>query len=123
MSNDQRAMTDFKALRAAYPPRGGNQGWTPAERLVTGHIRKGADIDDILEGTKAYAKWCDHMGKTGTELVKQAQTFFGRDKWWAEDWSIPESTYKPRTVEVISDEQKQRDAAASIVQMEKYRNG
>ena len=63
-------------------------------------------FDDILEGTKAYAKWCDYTGKTGTELVKQARTFYGRDQWWDEDYSIPD-TYKPRRVEVITPAQRE----------------
>ena len=113
-------MSEFSALRAAYPRRSGAQGWLPAERLVEGHIRNGVPFDEILEGTKAYAKWCDYTGKTGTELVKQARTFYGRDQWWDEDYSIPD-TYKRRTPEVITPAQHKRDAAASIAQMDKWR--
>lgn len=115
-------MTDFKQLRDAYPKRSGGQGWVAAERLVTGHISNGVPFDDILEGTKAYAKWCNYSGKTGTELVKQARTFYGRDCWWGEDYDIPEMSYKPRQREVITEDQRKRDADAAIAQMNDYRS-
>ena len=111
-------MSDFKSLRALYPRRSGGQGWIAAERLVAGHIRNGVPFDEILDGTKAYAKWCDYSGKTGTELVKQARTFYGRDMWWGEDYEIPESTYKRRTPEVVSEDQRKRDAEAGEAHLE-----
>ena len=41
------------------------------------------------ECIQRYAKFCDATGKTGTEYVMQAATFFGPDKHYENDWTIP----------------------------------
>ena len=46
-------------------------------------------------GAASYRAYCDATGKTGTEFVKQAATFFGPDKHYLELWEIPDA--KPET--------------------------
>lgn len=113
---------DIEAIESAYPKRSGGQGWVAARRLIKAHISRGVVFEDMLEGTKSYSKWCDYTGKTGTELVKQARTFFGRDEWWGEDYEIPELSRKPRRPEQISEEQRQIDARKAVAQMNEYRS-
>ena len=114
-------MIDITAIVEAYPKRSGGQGWTPAKRLIQGHLANGVSYDDILEGTKAYAKWCNYSGKTGTELVKQARTFFGRDCWWEEDYSIPDTTYKQYEPAPVTEEQRVKDREAFEADMKRLR--
>lgn len=79
----------LEQLKAAYPRRGGGQGWTAVKRLVPAHVARGESFESIIEGTRRYARWCEATGKVRTELVKMAQTFYGRDKWWQEDYELP----------------------------------
>ena len=48
----------------------------------------------MLEGVKRYADFCDATGKTGTEYTKMAATFFGPDKHYENDWTIPAKAEK-----------------------------
>lgn len=78
--------TDYlEQLRAEYPRRDGDNGWLHVRSLVPRAITMGATWARILKGTRAYKIHCDRKGLTGSELVKQARTFFGRDQWW-EEW-------------------------------------
>jgi hypothetical protein len=106
----QELPTDwFEQLKSEYPKRYGGQGWAAVRRLIPARLSEGASWDELLNGTKAYAKFCVHTGKTGTELVKQARTFYGRDCWFSEDYEVPETNFTPRKPEVITDEQRQED--------------
>jgi len=81
---------DFLAqLRASYPKRSGGQGWGHVPKLIHRAVSAGASWQEILDGTKAYKRWCDLTGKTGSEFVKQASTFFGPGMWWAEEYELP----------------------------------
>ena len=99
----------LQQLKDAYPKRYGGQGWAALRRLVPARIAEGFTWDEILDGTKAYKKFCEHTGKTGSELVKQAKTFFGRDAWFSEDYDIPEIAVKYRKPEELTPEQRQAD--------------
>ena len=101
----------LEQLKNEYPKRYGGQGWAALRRLIPQRLSEGATWDEILEGTKAYAKFCKHTGKTGTELVKQARTFYGRDCWFLEDYDVPEPTFKRRRPEEYTEEQRKADAA------------
>jgi len=83
---------DFlSTLRALYPKRSGGQGWGHVPKLVQRAVAMGSPWEEILEGVRSYRKWCDVTGKTGTEYVKQASTFFGPGMWWAEEYDTPSS--------------------------------
>ena len=56
----------------------------------------------MSEGTKRYAKFCDATGKTGTEYVMQAATFFGPDKHYENDWKIPAPKTKTGATEITT---------------------
>ena len=83
-------------LKSAYPKRLGGQGWADVARLVPKAIAQGSTWNEILSGVIAYSKLCAHQGKTGTELVKQARTFFGPGQWWAEDYEVPKTPQQLR---------------------------
>lgn len=79
----------WEILKAEYPRRYGDQGWIAVRTLVPRALTGGATWEEILEGTRAYKRFCDATGKTGTELVKQARTFYGPQQLWSEDYSPP----------------------------------
>lgn len=85
-------------LRAEYPRRYGDQGWIAVRTLIPRAITAGSTWNEILEGTKAYKRYCDQTGKTGTELVKQAKTFYGPNQLWTEDYSPPEKAKSPAQI-------------------------
>lgn len=87
-------------IKQEYPRRAGGNGWKAVERLVPKAISDGATWEDILAGTKGYARYVRSSGKNGSEFVRMARTFFGPDCWWEEfieaeqdaapatDWSV-----------------------------------
>jgi hypothetical protein len=80
----------WEILKQEYPRRYGDQGWIAVRTLVPRAITGGATWKEILEGTRAYRRFCDATGKTGTELVKQAKTFYGFNQLWTEDYAPPQ---------------------------------
>lgn len=80
----------LEILKAEYPRRYGDQGWIAVRTLVPRALTAGATWEEILEGTRSYRRFCDATGKTGTELVKQAKTFYGSQQLWTEDYSPPQ---------------------------------
>lgn len=93
----------WEILKAEYPRRYGDQGWIAVRTLIPRALTAGATWDEILEGTRAYKRYCDETGKTGTELVKQAKTFFGPNQLWTEDYSAPA---KPKSASEIAAERR-----------------
>lgn len=50
----------------------------------------GATSEEILSGVKRYAAYVLAMGKSGTEFIKQAKTFFGPSCHYEDGWQIPQ---------------------------------
>lgn len=76
----------LEVLKKEYPSRDGDNGWVHVRTLVPRAVMTmGVRWDRILAGTRAYKAHCDRKGLTGTELVKQAKTFYGPamyfDEW------------------------------------------
>lgn len=107
---------EWEECRAAYPKRAGGQGWTDAERSYRGHRAKGISHEDIQAGVQRYAAYIRAAGKEGTDLVKQASTFFGRGRHWQEEYSDPVEVAEPEAL--TPDEQKRRRDAAAITEWE-----
>lgn len=82
-------------LRREYPKRDGDNGWIAVRTLVPRAITAGATWDRILAGTRSYRRHCDEKGKTGTELVKQAKTFYGPQNYF-DEWADMEPVKTPQ---------------------------
>jgi hypothetical protein len=80
---------DFLAAWAEYPRRAGANSKGAAWRQWRARIKQGVPAADMIAGTKRYAAFCHATDKLGTEYVKQAATFFGRDRHYAEAWEPP----------------------------------
>lgn len=76
----------LEQLKAIFPARDGDNGWFHVRTLIPRALSAGARWDRILAGTQAYRTHCDRKGLTGTEMVKQARTFFGPAQYW-EEWA------------------------------------
>ena len=86
----------FESIWAAYPKRAGSNPKAKAWSAINARLKAMSGNDGryvaheyMLLGTIKYAKFCDATGKTGTEYVMQAATFFGPDKHYENDWTIP----------------------------------
>ena len=88
------AWEDYPKRAGGNPKRKAFMAWTARlkELNLTGKLWG----HDILIGVKRYADFCDATGKTGTEFVMQAATFFGPDKHFENDWLIPAESSIPK---------------------------
>jgi hypothetical protein len=79
-------------IKPLYPNRLGSQEWAKAKRGYVSRRKRGGGFDEIRAGTVRYARFCSATGKSGTEFVKQAGTFFSSaEEHWKQPWSIPEA--------------------------------
>ncbi len=76
----------FDQAWVAYPKRQGGNPKDRARKSWRARLREGTTATEMLEGVRRYATYCDQSGKTDTEFVMQAATFFGPDRRFAEDW-------------------------------------
>jgi hypothetical protein len=74
---------------ALYPKRAGGNPKSAALKAWDARVREGVPPLVMLEGVKRYAGFVAQTGKTGTEFVKQAKTFFGPDMHYEDDWMTP----------------------------------
>lgn len=82
---------EFMELREIYPKRPGNP-WPKAQKAYNARIKQDYTHDEIKAGLIRYVLFCDKTGKTGSEFVLQASTFFGPDERWTDEFELP----KPR---------------------------
>lgn len=79
--------TDYlEQLKLEYPKRDGDNGWLHVRTLIPRALSAGACWERILRGTKVYRAHCDRKGLTGSEMVKQARTFYGPGQYF-EEWA------------------------------------
>ncbi|MDC7862239.1 helix-turn-helix domain-containing protein [Pantoea ananatis] len=80
---------DFESAWKAYPKRAGGNNKQTAWKAWSARIREGVTVADMHSGVQRYAAFIAATGKIGSEYVKQAATFFGRDHYFAESWAPP----------------------------------
>lgn len=80
---------EFETAWQAYPERAGGNPKQSAWKAWSARLREGVSASDMLAGVQRYATYAIATGKTGTEYVKQAATFFGPDHHFAESWAVP----------------------------------
>ena len=67
-----------------YPKREGSNSKQAAQRAWNARIREGIDPDVLVAAVVSYAAAMKAAGNIGTPYVKQASTFFGRDRHFEE---------------------------------------
>ena len=105
-SSEVKYPAEFEDVWSEYPKRLGSN---PKKRALQAWFARGdaatfgdgdtellcnAEKFRMLMGAVAYCKFCDATGKTGTEFVMQAATFFGPDKHYENDWTVPDQAEK-----------------------------
>lgn len=79
----------FKSIMAAYPKRAGGNSTSQAYVKAQARIKEGASHDQLLWAVERYGRFIAVTGKTGTEFVKQASTFFGSMENIENQWAPP----------------------------------
>ena len=80
---------EFVEFKSIYPKRSGTQRWDRAKKAINARLKKGATWEQILDGARRYAAFCEATGKVGTEYVMQAATFCGPERHFLEPWHPP----------------------------------
>lgn len=80
---------DFETAWAEYPQRAGGADKAGAFKSWTARLREGVTPGEMIAGAVRYAKFIQATGKTRTEFVKQAKTFFGPSGHFREHWDPP----------------------------------
>jgi len=83
-----------------YPKRSGALNRAKAEPKFK---KLGKEQQAAIDGLKKYRAWCDSTGKTGTELVKQMDSWIN-GRLWLEDYEVPAPTVRGRVVSRIGSE-------------------
>lgn len=86
---------EFEQVWTAYPKRAG--GDPKRDALITFRARRkeGHTVEEMLQGTQRYAKFCEATGKLHTETVRMAKTFFGPSKHFLERYDLPAPSPRP----------------------------
>ena len=95
----QNAQLDFELFKSVYPKRSGAQPWSRAVKAANARIKEGTPFEAMIAGAELYAKFCDAMGKTGSEFVMQASTFLGPERHFAEPWDASPNRFGARPVD------------------------
>ena len=80
---------DFEAAWRDYPKRPNNNK-ARARRAWEARINEGSDPAAIRQGVQRYARYVE-ANRCEPRFIKQAATFFGPDKHWTEDYSLPKA--------------------------------
>lgn len=77
---------EFEEAWSEYPKRPGNSK-AAAFKAWKASLKRGATVEQLVEGTRAYAAYCKAK-RTEPEYVKQAATFYGPGEHYAADWTV-----------------------------------
>jgi hypothetical protein len=90
----------FNKVWESYPKRLGNNPKVMAYRAYNARRAENISPEVLAAGVRRYKAFCDATGKTGTEFVMQASTFFGPRYEFEEEWKLPTvENIQPRTNE------------------------
>ncbi|UAN55376.1 DNA-binding protein [Serratia sp. JSRIV004] len=79
---------EFEAAWMDYPRRPGSPDKHSAFKSWNARLRDGVTPEAMQEGVRRYAAFVEATGKSGTEFIKQAKTFFGPSKHFEDEWAI-----------------------------------
>lgn len=84
---------EFEETWDAYPSRPGANKQT-AFKAWTAREREGESLEAILAGVRRYAAYVSAL-RTDPQYIKQPATFFGPDKHYKSDWTVPAQRASP----------------------------
>lgn len=77
---------EFEIAWSLYPKRSGDNPKTKAYKAWNARLAEGYTVEDMTEGIRRYALYCQNTGKVGTDLIKHTSTFLNTDKAFLETW-------------------------------------
>jgi len=80
---------EFEQLWAVYPKRSGSNSKRAAYRQYVARLKQGVSPTEMYDGVVRYAAYVEARGLAGTELVKMASTFLGRDEHFRDRYELP----------------------------------
>ena len=80
---------EFEKAWSLYPKRGGSDPKEKARKAWRARVHEGADPLIMIAGIERYAAYVRAVEWEETQYVKQAATFFGPDKHFLDQWTIP----------------------------------
>jgi hypothetical protein len=90
----QNTSDDFEIAWSLYPARSGGNSKSKAFKAWSARIADGTPVEDLMAGVMRYADYIRATDRLNTEYVKQAATFFGPDRHFAEKWTAPAKIVK-----------------------------
>lgn len=78
-----------QSFKKVYPKRTGAQPWSRAKRAFLARLKNGDTSEQMLDGAKRYARYCEETDILNTEYVMQAATFLGPERMFVSDWTPP----------------------------------
>ena len=109
----QRYESDFERIWQVYPKRAGGNSKASAFKSWKARLREGVSSEEILAGVQRYAAYVAATGRTGTEYVKQAATFFGPDRHFEESWQVQAAQPRQATSQLKHSSFAERDYGAT----------
>jgi hypothetical protein len=115
---------DFEAAWSGYPRRPGSPDKHGAFKAWNARLRDGVTAESMLDGVRRYAAFVVATGKSGTEFIKQAKTFFGPSRHFEDEWlttsggthaefRFNQNDPRPYSEQYLEWEQRQQPAGAS----------
>ncbi|WP_208951695.1 phage replisome organizer [Rahnella sp. ChDrAdgB13] len=103
---------EFEAAWQEYPRRPGSPDKHGAHKAWTARKREGVTAEAMLDGARRYAAFIVANGKSGTEFIQLAKTFFGPSRHFEDDWYVnPEGANHAK----IANPTKQRGSAVQQI--------
>jgi len=88
--NKEEYSSDFEKAWSLYPRRSGGNPKKLAWKSWNARIAEGVTPEELVEATRQYAEYIKAKGKSGTEFVMQASTFYGPNERWQEEYKVCE---------------------------------
>jgi len=87
---------EFLSFKLEYPLRAGGQPWKAAQKCWNARLDEGAVPTQMIEGAKRYALFIKAKGDERTSYVMHAKTFLGPEKYYLQDWELPQAANDER---------------------------
>lgn len=92
----------FAEAWAAFPKRVGDNPRRGAVAAYRARVAEGHTPQELLEGVRRYAAWCEREELAGTRFTMQAVRFFGKEKAFTKPWeATPAAPSAPSRADLL----------------------
>lgn len=100
---DLTADEHWLSFKLAYPLRAGGQPWRAAMQSWRARVDEGYEPAQMIAGAERYALFVKAKGDERTAYVMHAKTFLGPEKYFMQDWELPEAANDERWTPPVDD--------------------